>query len=1493
MISIEASSTNSFDLNSTDIIDTSLKSWNLPESVVKWFEDHGIQHMFPWQAECLKKSKILEGKSLVLSAPTSAGKTMISDVLLLKNATRTKKKTLIILPYVSVTREKMLTLKSMFRESGIRVGGFMGGTQPPGGLQAVNVAVCTIEKANSLINKLIEEKRLATVSTVIVDELHLLGDESRGFILELILAKLSFMSKKKNLGIQFLGMSATLPGVEQFAKWLKAEFYKTDFRPVTLTERLKIGNELFTSTLSNKTFFEPKYSIPSDVDDIVHLTFDTIINNHGILIFCSSRKACELLAKNIANNIKLFGQKDCKYLSLKEGLRKVLNRSHIKQILKHLERLPFNLDQSLCEVLMFGVAYHHAGLTIEERDIIEDGFRKGTIKVLVATSTLCSGVNLPARRVVIHSPLHFRGHCKQMMDISTYKQMIGRAGRKGIDTEGESFLVCNEAETEVGKTLFTAQLNDVRSCLISDSNSIKEVSPRLIKAILEVITLGVVNTESHLLQYLNHTFLAIDHQDFSSISRVLSDKCLRFLESYKFIEKCEEKYFSTRLGNAVVSSSINPMDGLYFVAELDKASTGFILKNDLHILYQVIPPYLSHHLDPVHWEIFGRLWDQLDDDSRKVGEAVGVNQKLVMAGFNSSGKKMEEMFNKDCIANHFRFYSALALNDVIQEMPLFDVTQKYKISKGQLQSMQHNVGTFASMIAVFCNKLGWNNLEILIDQFHGRLHFGIQKELIDLMKLSCLSAGLARCLYESGFDTIASVAQSNLESIREALRKFKPFQSSENETNVWIAGKARAMNIQEISEETLKESRSIIEKTLGKFIEWDKFDTSLIVNGTEHNSSSITPETSFNGHSCGDTSSGIFESLQVFHANRINIIGDKSAFASCLSHFENVSKVSVIFEFDYSPFQNFPPNISSEYSKLRLLSENLLVTRMVCCIRDEVFVFENEEVLLLLSEEMKNFFISLKVVYVYDIIRTFKVFRQCFNCNRKVLSHVQWMDPKVGDWLIDPDQKKEPKSLELLISKRVPQIEIERKEALKTNISSVVDCASLEFVTETIKEELARLNLLSTFEKCEIPSLINLAEMELTGIGVDSNYIQEEKEKYTKFLNELKFKAFQQAKHNFDLSSPKDIAHVLYTEKNLLSKAFDLFTTKNIRTRTNDKLKLSQNLKTSKSVLEKLSKVDELPGIILKWRRLNSAIRKSLNGVISHMYYDTSTEMHRVSGKSDYWSVTGRLSMSDPNLMCIERDFDVSLSPENLCMVSIRKSFIAQSGYKLISTDFQQLELRILAHYSDDEKLLSELNNGTDVFKSIAANIHDKTAELVTFEERQQAKAICYGIIYGVGKRELSTKLGVVEEAAEEFRDKFLESYPNIKKFKEKSISCCETEGFVECIDGRRRYLSNIKDKTCSLRMKAERQAVNTRIQGSASFVVKKFVNKVNEEIMSQEIDAKLVLQIHDEFLFEVRENVIETFKKLVEDCSSNSDLNLKVDLPLKVRVGLNWAEME
>ncbi|XP_064500551.1 DNA polymerase theta isoform X2 [Pseudopipra pipra] len=842
-----------------------LASWGLPKAVLEKYHSLGVVQMFEWQAECLMLGKVLEGRNLVYSAPTSAGKTLVAELLILKRVLETRKKALLILPFVSVAKEKKCYLQSLFQEVDVTVGGYMGSMSPAGRFSALDVAVCTIEKANGLINRLIEENRMDSLGVVVVDELHMLGDSHRGYLLELLLTKVRYVTEKVAKrevkmtspgfgGIQIVGMSATLPNLGLLASWLDAELYCTDFRPVPLKEWVKIGSNIYDSSMNLVREFQPKLQLKGDEDHVVSLCYETVCGGHSVLLFCPSKNWCEKLADIIAREFYSLQQAES---SVKNStlVPVVVDREGINEVLDQLKRSVSGLDSVLQRTLPWGVAFHHAGLTFDERDIIEGAFRQGLIRVLAATSTLSSGVNLPARRVIIRTPV-FGG---RLLDILTYKQMAGRAGRKGVDTEGESILVCKPSERSKGTALLQGSLKPVCSCLLRREG--EGVASSMKRAILEIIVGGVANTPDDVQTYASCTLLASSLKESKWENEKEQDKaqagpieaCVTWLLENEFIQVLDsgndvkaKVYHPTHLGSATLSSSLSPTEAMEIFADLQRAMKSFVLENDLHIVYLVTPVY--EEWTTIDWYQFFCLWEKLPASMKRVAELVGIEEGFLARSVRGKIIAKTEKQHRQ-MAIHKRFFTSLALLDLISEVPLNDMTKKYGCSRGQLQSLQQSAATYAGMITVFCNRLGWHNMELLLSQFQSRLTFGVHRELCDLVRVSLLNAQRARTLYNAGFVTVADLAKASPDDVAAALKNSVPFKSvrravDEDEESaeerrtvrsIWMAG-MKGLTEREAASVIVEEARRLLQQDLALMgVQWNpesflETDTSSMIS---------------------------------------------------------------------------------------------------------------------------------------------------------------------------------------------------------------------------------------------------------------------------------------------------------------------------------------------------------------------------------------------------------------------------------------------------------------------------------------------------------------------------------------------------------------------------------------------------------------------------------------------------------------------------------------
>uniref|UniRef100_A0A2K6K1U0 DNA polymerase theta n=2 Tax=Rhinopithecus bieti TaxID=61621 RepID=A0A2K6K1U0_RHIBE len=758
-----------------------LANWGLPKAVLEKYHSFGVKKMFEWQAECLLLGQVLEGKNLVYSAPTSAGKTLVAELLILKRVLEMQKKALFILPFVSVAKEKKYYLQSLFQEVGIKVDGYMGSTSPSRHFSSLDIAVCTIERANGLINRLIEENKMDLLGMVVVDELHMLGDSHRGYLLELLLTKICYITRKSascqadlasslSNAVQIVGMSATLPNLELVASWLNAEHYHTDFRPVPLLESVKVGNSIYDSSMKLVREFEPMLQVKGDEDHVVSLCYETIRDNHSVLLFCPSKTWCEKLADIIAREFYNLHHQTEGLVKPSECPPVILEQKELLEVMDQLRRLPSGLDSVLQKTVPWGVAFHHAG---------------------------------------------------------------------------ESILICKNSEKSKGIALLQGSLKPVRSCLQRREG--EEVTASMIRAILEIIVGGVASTSQDMHTYAACTFLAASmkegkqgiQKNQESVQLGAIEACVMWLLENEFIQSTEASdgtegkvYHPTHLGSATLSSSLSPADTLDIFADLQRAMKGFVLENDLHILYLVTPMF--EDWTTIDWYRFFCLWEKLPTSMKRVAELVGVEEGFLARCVKGKVVTRTERQHRQ-MAIHKRFFTSLVLLDLISEVPLREINQKYGCNRGQIQSLQQSAAVYAGMITVFSNRLGWHNMELLLSQFQKRLTFGIQRELCDLVRVSLLNAQRARVLYASGFHTVADLARANIVEVEVILKNAVPFKSARkavdeeeeaveerrNMRTIWVTGR-KGLTEREAAALIVEEARMILQQDLVEMgVQWN------------------------------------------------------------------------------------------------------------------------------------------------------------------------------------------------------------------------------------------------------------------------------------------------------------------------------------------------------------------------------------------------------------------------------------------------------------------------------------------------------------------------------------------------------------------------------------------------------------------------------------------------------------------------------------------------
>ncbi|MBN6361217.1 DNA polymerase I [Providencia huaxiensis] len=401
------------------------------------------------------------------------------------------------------------------------------------------------------------------------------------------------------------------------------------------------------------------------------------------------------------------------------------------------------------------------------------------------------------------------------------------------------------------------------------------------------------------------------------------------------------------------------------------------------------------------------------------------------------------------------------------------------------------------------------------------------------------------------------------------------------------------------------------------------------------------------------------------------------------------------------------------------------------------------------------------------------------------------------------------------------------------------------------------------FQNIEMPLVPVLVRMERKGVLIDANVLAAQSKVITARLAELEKEAFELAGEEFNLASPKQLQTILFEKLQLpvIKKT------------------PSGAASTNEEVLEELALNHALPKLLLEHRslaKLKSTYTDKLPLMISPRTQRVHTSYHQAV------TATGRLSSRDPNLQNIPVRTEEGRR--------IRQAFIAREGYKVMAADYSQIELRIMAHLSQDKGLLTAFAEGKDIHKATAAEVFGVPLEQVTSDQRRSAKAINFGLIYGMSAFGLARQLGIPRGEAQRYMDLYFERYPGVLRYMENTRLQASEQGYVETLEGRRLYLADIKSSNGMRRKAAEREAINAPMQGTAADIIKKAMIAVDNWLQTEKPHADMLMQVHDELVFEVKESELERVQAQVQSLMEQS---MKLDVPLKVDVGIgdNWDE--
>lgn len=674
--------------------------------------EKGIKKLFPPQEEAIKKGFFDLQKNFLLVTQTASGKTLLAELLLVENSLRKKGLSVYLSPLKALASEKYRDFL-LYEKLGVKTALSLGDYDKADAyLEQYDIIVTTYEKMDSLLRH--KPKWLSKINLVVIDEIHFVDDEERGPVLESLIAKLKLLVPS----VKLIGMSATIGNPRDLAKWLDAELIISSWRPVPLKQGVFYKHRII---FDNGEELQVKKVFDHPIFDLV---FDTISDNGQALVFVHSRKRAVDLANATAAKLGIKESAEARYYS---------------QLLLESSDVPL-LNNLLSSLVRKGVCFHHAGLTHEQRTIIEEAFRKGAIKVIYATPTLAAGVNLPARRVVVEDYRRYSGIVGyEEIKVIEYKQFAGRAGRPGYDEFGEAVLIAR-SQTDV-KLLMEKFIQGEPEKIESKLMSIKALRSHLLALIATLGPLGMDGVK----EFFKNTF----HGKTSSLIGFKStyEKVLDFLSNNDFIENRNGRYTATKLGKVVSEVYLDPMTVVVFRNLVKKATRRL---SDFGMLYIIaVSPDMPSLL------VRRREEEQLES--------------LLDVYYNEIPGTMDDAYIPSWEEYLSRLKTALFLYDWINEKPEQEIVEKYDLGPGDIRSLAETAEWIAHGLKKVSLMLEGIDSYVAqkLETIEIRLRYGVKEDIIELLAIPGVGRVRARRLYLAGFRTIEDIAKATPSQLKK------------------------------------------------------------------------------------------------------------------------------------------------------------------------------------------------------------------------------------------------------------------------------------------------------------------------------------------------------------------------------------------------------------------------------------------------------------------------------------------------------------------------------------------------------------------------------------------------------------------------------------------------------------------------------------------------------------------------------------------------------
>jgi len=689
---------------------------NVPDAFREQLHEDGIDTLYPPQAEAVEAG-VTEGENVVASVPTASGKTLVAQLAMLSKVAAGGT-ALYIVPLRALASEKaeeFAAFEAFGVDVGVSTGNYEGTSE---WLAEKDVVVATSEKVDSLVRN--NASWLGDVSCVVADEVHLVDDAERGPTLEVTLAKLRQLATD----LQVVALSATVGNADVVAEWLDAALVDSDWRPIELKKGVHYGSALHFED-DDEVEVRPRSGEKAEAA----LVRDALEDGGSSLVFVNSRRNAEAAARRLGGTVTPFLTDD-------EQSRCEALAAEIRDV------SDTETSEALADAVADGAAFHHAGLASEHRTLVEDAFRDRTLKAVAATPTLAAGVNTPARRVVVRDWQRYTGSGMEPLPVLEVHQMMGRAGRPGLDPYGEAVLLAKRHEDleRLREDYVRADPEELRSKLVAE--------PALRMHVLSTVASGFARSRTALVEFLRETLYAVQEEDPGRLESVLDD-VVRYLETNDFVTRDGDELAATGLGHTVSRLYLDPMSAAEIVDGLRAADGKPTALGLFHLVSRTPDMY--------------QLYLKSGDREQYTEEFYEREREFL----GPAPSEFEDARFEDWLS---ALKTARLMEDWASELDEDAITQRYGVGPGDVRGKTETAEWLLGAAESLATELDLGgDVVVGVREARKRVQDGVREELLDLVGVREVGRKRARRLFDAGIETRADLREAPKSTVLAAL----------------------------------------------------------------------------------------------------------------------------------------------------------------------------------------------------------------------------------------------------------------------------------------------------------------------------------------------------------------------------------------------------------------------------------------------------------------------------------------------------------------------------------------------------------------------------------------------------------------------------------------------------------------------------------------------------------------------------------------------------